>query len=362
MGAERIALDLPLDYSQDDVPAARMRITRAILDLGTTLTGAPPPVEQGQSADLAENRSDAWNAFKDVVSGEWSGYTAEFDSTGAPLDFPLRYVHGVGKVPSKNMPFREKVFQSETSCTSFADHEGLTNLVTRQIPQIGSTDSYRSADLPEQIGTEDSLGSCGGAECPANVEETRSALRGRDECKTILRNGSYSAGPKVLEEAPEDGAHFRVEHCLAGAYDRRVRVVQNVEWAWRNEAAGYGWKMASFEVHLESRKGSLQGLLSRPVLDLEDDLAGAWAAEEEDGAAYAIGAGDQLMVAARAPGAAHAWAPSLQAVGFPGGVWCYMQHVGDELLVEAGWLAGPSVRHSSARYYVDSHLDLAALG
>ncbi|KAK3258426.1 hypothetical protein CYMTET_32513 [Cymbomonas tetramitiformis] len=38
MGAERVAEDLPLDYSQDDVPAARMRITRAILDLGTTLT------------------------------------------------------------------------------------------------------------------------------------------------------------------------------------------------------------------------------------------------------------------------------------------------------------------------------------
>ncbi|KAK3258423.1 hypothetical protein CYMTET_32510, partial [Cymbomonas tetramitiformis] len=56
MGAERVAEDLPLDYSQDDVPAARMRITRAILDLGTTLTGAAPPVEQRQSADLAENR------------------------------------------------------------------------------------------------------------------------------------------------------------------------------------------------------------------------------------------------------------------------------------------------------------------
>eukprot|EP00854_Cymbomonas_tetramitiformis_P008653 gene8653-10270_t len=54
MGAERIAEDLPLDYSQHDVPAARMRITRAILDLGTTLTGAPPPVERGQRASLTK--------------------------------------------------------------------------------------------------------------------------------------------------------------------------------------------------------------------------------------------------------------------------------------------------------------------
>lgn len=313
-----------------------------------------------KAATRTEIGSDAWNAFKDVVSGKWSGCTAEFDSTGAPLDFPLRYVHGVGKVPAKNMPFRERVFQSDTSCTSFADHEGLTNLVIRQIPQIG---------------TEDSLGSCGGAECPATIEETRSALRGRDECKTILCNGSYSAGPKRLEESPEDGAHFRVEHCLAGAYDRRVRVVQNVEWAWRNDATGYGWKMVSFEVHLEGRKGSSQGLLSRPVLDLEDDLAGVWAADEEDGASYTVGDGDKLMLASPTPGGAHAWAASLQvksagqcgacwnqAVGFPGGVWCYMQHVGDDLLLEAGWLASPTVRHISARYYVDAHLDLVALG
>lgn len=48
-----------------------------------------------------------------------------FDADGVAMDIPLRYVHGVGRVPAANMPFRDVVTDWMTKCDVTNTEDGL---------------------------------------------------------------------------------------------------------------------------------------------------------------------------------------------------------------------------------------------
>ena len=107
----------------------------------------------------------------------------EFDANGIPLDIPLRYVHGVGRVPAANMPFREQVTDWMTKCETVATDDGIELRTKRAMPEIGN---------------EEAISSCGGSEWGEDVayveDEPVRVLRGADEDKTLLPGGRVPRG------------------------------------------------------------------------------------------------------------------------------------------------------------------------
>ena len=86
----------------------------------------PPETSSDQQASLTGTRatahgSPAWREFLLAATGEWGGCCVAFDLDGIALDVPFRFVHGVGRVPATNMPFRDVVFDWMTKCEITAE-------------------------------------------------------------------------------------------------------------------------------------------------------------------------------------------------------------------------------------------------
>ena len=112
-----------------------------------------------------------WREFTLAFAGGWRGRSVEFDARGVARDIPIRYVHGVGRVPRANMPFADEDFDWVTRCECVSTDDGVRIDASRAMPEIGN---------------EDAISSCGAAEWNDGAElliadETRSHLarRGR---------------------------------------------------------------------------------------------------------------------------------------------------------------------------------------
>jgi hypothetical protein len=202
------------------------------------------------SAVTTEHGSVLWREFARAATGVWGGCCVEFDADGVAQDIPLRYVHGVGRVPAQNMPFREQELDWMTKNTTESNDggDGLVINTKRAMPTIGN---------------EDAISSCGGAEWGEHVafveDEPLCILRGANEDKTVLPDGSFSAGSRFLrtESNATDAAH----HCLAHPDDpdARTRVVHRVRRCEKENASGdddtplFRWRTESIEVWREQR-------------------------------------------------------------------------------------------------------------
>ena len=195
------------------------------------------------SAVTTEHGSALWRDFALAAVGSWGGCCVEFDADGVARDIPLRYVHGVGRVPAANMPFRETELDWMTKCETSATGDGLAICTKRAMPEIGN---------------EDAISSCGGAEWGEHVafveDDPLYVLRGANEDKTILPDGSFSAGARALQS--EAGAVDAAHHCLAHPDDEnaRVRVVHRVRRVGgdANETTPR-WRTSSIDVWFERR-------------------------------------------------------------------------------------------------------------
>ena len=195
------------------------------------------------SAVTTEHGSALWRDFALAAVGSWGGCCVEFDADGVARDIPLRYVHGVGRVPAANMPFRETELDWMTKCETSATGDGLAIRAKRAMPEIGN---------------EDAISSCGGAEWGEHVafveDDPLYVLRGANEDKTILPDGSFSAGARALRS--EAGAVDAAHHCLAHPDDEnaRVRVVHRVRRVGgdANETTPR-WRTSSIDVWFERR-------------------------------------------------------------------------------------------------------------
>ena len=187
-----------------------------------------------------------WREFALAAVGSWGGCCVEFDADGVARDIPLRYVHGVGRVPAANMPFRERELDWMTKNETSNTGDGLRMQTKRAMPEIGN---------------EDAISSCGGAEWGEHVafveDEPLFILRGANEDKTILPDGSFSAGSRFLRT--EIGAVDAAHHCLAHPddADARTRVVHRVRRCETKNASGDDdtprWRTSSIEVWRERR-------------------------------------------------------------------------------------------------------------
>ena len=193
-------------------------------------------LEDASDAVTTEHGSPLWRDFVLACTGDWGGCCVSFDACGVPLDIPLRYVHGVGRVPAANMPFREEVTDWMTKCETVATDDGVELRARRAMPEIGN---------------EDAIGSCGGAEWGEDVafveEDPVRVLRGAGEDKTILPDGTFSAGARRLPLHP--GEVTAVQHCVANPSDasERVRVVHKIRRV-RSD-----WETVSVDAWLERR-------------------------------------------------------------------------------------------------------------
>ena len=62
----------------------------------------------------------------------------EFDADGVARDIPLRYVHGVGRVPAANMPFRETELDWMTKCETSPPGTVWRICTKRAMPEISA--------------------------------------------------------------------------------------------------------------------------------------------------------------------------------------------------------------------------------
>ena len=94
-------------------------------------------------------------------------------------------------------------------------------------------------------------------------DEALRVLRGGGEDKTILPDGSFSAGARMLSDTDISS----VQHCLVDpGSGRRVRVVQRVA-----RSAGAAWATVGVEVWVEERKQCVAPFSASPRADLADD-------------------------------------------------------------------------------------------
>ena len=267
-------------------------------DRGTTSTSrlrAPPPgrgaaasAERGggpvgtvpsendapsSSAASTAHGTPRWREFTLAFAGGWRGRSVEFDARGVARDIPIRYVHGVGRVPRANMPFADEDFDWVTRCECVATDHGVRIDASRAMPEIGN---------------EDAISSCGAAEWNDGAElviadETLRILRGPGEDKTILPDGSFSAGARTLptrpcatnDDADADTDVTVVHQCLADPSDenRRVRIVQRVAF----DAAAKKHRAVSCDAWMERRERSCpRGFSDAPRVDTIAPNDKAW--------------------------------------------------------------------------------------
>ena len=221
--------------------------------------GTVPSENDAPSSSVASTAhgTPRWREFTLAFAGGWRGRSVEFDARGVARDIPIRYVHGVGRVPRANMPFADEDFDWVTRCECVSTDDGVRIDASRAMPEIGN---------------EDAISSCGAAEWNDGAElviadETLRILRGPGEDKTILPDGSFSAGARTLPTRPratddDDDAETDVtvvHQCLADPSDenRRVRIVQRVAFdaAAKNIApsrATRGWSTANDRARVDS--------------------------------------------------------------------------------------------------------------
>ena len=218
--------------------------------------------------------SELWREFCRNAAGNWGGCCVEFDANGIPLDIPLRYVHGVGRVPAANMPFREQVTDWMTKCETVATDDGIEIRTKRAMPEIGN---------------EDAISSCGGSEWGEDVayveDDPVRILRGADEDKTLLPEGAFSAGARTLPL--DDGDVTTVQHCLVdpGDTNRRVRVIHRV----RRVGGERGWETASVDAWREERARCVAPFAAEPRADPADIITGVgWEVDHERSAVYLL--------------------------------------------------------------------------
>ena len=107
--------------------------------------GAVPPGAEAVSAEEGTaHGSAAWREFALAATGEWGGCCVAFDGDGVALDVPVRFVHGVGRIPADNMPFRDLVYDWQTKCVVSAEGDGLELVTKRALPEIGNEEAISS--------------------------------------------------------------------------------------------------------------------------------------------------------------------------------------------------------------------------
>lgn len=260
--------------------------------------------------------SAIWTEFSTAVSGEWSGITATFSNDGEAQELPYQYVPAAFR--EWNMVPKDWHTQNST----LASDDGLLTKLKRLMPIVGCE-----------------------ADAVAFHEDERRSLRSDErhchEDKTVLRDGSYSSGPRSLVGS----LTARIEHCVVTAESERWRGVFHVQRANLDSA----WQLKDFEVHSERRTGDYDGGVSleacgynqtdvsgQPATTAEQ-LAGPWVSNSQADfeldssggfTAVSTSTSNQLDI------------PEEGRLLLPGGCWCsVVSSEGDHLRAEFGWLS-----------------------
>lgn len=225
------------------------------------------------------------------------------------------------------------LYDWQMQCSSTASEEGLSYTVRKLFPTVGC-----EADA---IAFEEEL-----------VVGLRSAAERHWEDKTILRDGSYTMGPRELPtEAP-----MRLELCLGATHSttasqeppkrQRVRLVYSLG------QAGGQWQVQQLHISRErfdrvqdGRRelagcgGGLPAFASGPRAEREQVVARGWQAAQ--GAVYEVDEGGAFRLAGRQPQQGASWScacgePAVQLL--PLGLWSSVSGQGGDLVVEAGIL------------------------
>ena len=289
-----------------------------------------------------------WGAFSAAAGGHWRGVQATFSGAGEPQELPAIYV------PEAFREWGDGLYDWQTHCSVACGDPpacGVDIVVRRLVPLAAC----------ESVNIE-------------TVDESYSILRtdvdrNLGEAKTVLSDGSFSAGTRELDREKV----WRVEHCLATGEDERVRVVQRVNYS---EWAG-GWVAKTLQVDAEERLPSppapgedpLDGRVvvddrifatSAPVLATEVSDGQRWGGfqgilyENADGRFAERRRDGEAAEEARCP----LRSDSAGLLGLPLGVWSRVEQVGEDVVVlEAGVVRGAS-RTFSRRVYEGAGLRL----
>ena len=209
-----------------------------------------------------------WREFTLAFTGNWRGRCVEFDDDGCARDIPIRYVHGVGRVPRANMPFADTDNDWVTRCDCVSTEDGVKLQAQRAMPEIGNEDAISSCGAAEWND---------GAELLVADEEVR-ILRGSGEDKTVLPDGSFSAGARRLPTDDDDDGITAVHQCVADPSDpnRRIRIVQRVRLD-SSASENHHYSMQSCDVWLETRtKQCPRGFSADPRPDVTNPNGRAW--------------------------------------------------------------------------------------
>ena len=289
-----------------------------------------------------------WGAFSAAAGGHWRGVQATFSGTGDPQELPAIYV------PEAFREWGEGLYDWQTHCSIACGDPpacGVEVAVRRLVPLAAC----------ESVNIE-------------TVDETYSVLRtdvdrNLGEAKTVLSDGSFSAGTRELDKEKA----WRIEHCLATGEGERVRVIQRVSYS---DWAG-GWVAKTLELDTEERLPSppppgedpLDGRVvvddrifatSEPLSAAEVSDRQPWDGfqgilyENADGRFAERGRDGEAAEESRYP----LRSDSAGVVGLPLGVWSRVEQVGEGAVVlEAGVVRGAS-RTFSRRVYEGAALRL----
>ena len=152
-------------------PRAHLPTRRRAPNRGATRPRATPQMESSSSSEgaakVADGEEDAspsppsssvasnahgtprWREFTLAFTGAWRGRCVEFDADGCALDIPIRYVHGVGRVPRANMPFADTDNDWVTRCDCVSTEDGVRLQAQRAMPEIGNEDAISSCGASE---------------------------------------------------------------------------------------------------------------------------------------------------------------------------------------------------------------------
>ena len=117
---------------------------------GTVGTERPSDHDAPSSpVDSTAHGTPRWREFTLAFAGGWRGRSVEFDARGVARDIPIRYVHGVGRVPRANMPFADEDFDWVTRCECVSTDDGVRIDASRAMPEIGNEDAISSCGAAE---------------------------------------------------------------------------------------------------------------------------------------------------------------------------------------------------------------------
>lgn len=201
------------------------------------------------------------------------------------------------------------------------------------------------------------------ADAVAYNEDERHILRFDEahikEDRTVLRDGSYSSGPRSLTGA----LTARIEHCITKAVGERIRGIMCLE----RSGEGDPWALAEVEVHCERRTGDYNGgtLLEACGYNLTDisgqpvpttqQLAGPW--RQQCRADFRLDSSGGFV--ATSPPAVDTFVISEEArLLLPGCCWCTVATSRDgNSKVEFGWLSDDVCKFTT-RCFDDERLSM----